>query len=110
MVDLPHEALVAKVNHLNISKLSEEDMRYFCNISSLEAADNCIQFEKLKDLISLNDLNLNSITIPLLSDDNIHNIENINDKYAFCNLEILNLAWNKLSINSIIELTKNKKN
>lgn len=94
-VELPHEALVAKVQGLGITDVAEEDLKYFSNLMVMDVSDNRIAMEQLMDLVSLNELNLNcnvigSFTLP---------------DQVFPFLEKLHLAYNRLDAKSIPQLT-----
>lgn len=90
-VELPHEAISAKISSMKIVEVATEDLKYFSNLSTLDASDNRIDFKALIDLVSLVELNLNC--------NYVYDI--IFPEQSFNSLEILHLAYNKISIDSI---------
>ena len=99
-VKLPHEAIKSKLDSQNIMEVIEEDLCYFQNLCSIDLSDNHVRLEQLRNLKSLNDVNLqyNYIRlIPQLQPDD------------FERLETLNLSYNSISPASIRSLYSLKK-
>lgn len=94
-VKLPHEAITSKLASQKIVDVIEEDLCYFQNLSTVDLSDNRVRLEQLRNLKCLAEVNLqfNSITsIPQLSPKD------------FASLEVLNLAFNQISQDSIRSL------
>ena len=75
--------------------VAEEDLHYFENMIGLDLSDNHVRLEQLKNLKALLELNLsyNQVRdIPVLQSSD------------FSNLEVLNLAYNKVSRASLQSL------
>ena len=99
-VKLPHEAIKSKLDSQNIMEVIEEDLCYFQNLSSIDLSDNQVRLEQLRNLKSLNEINLqyNYIrTVPTLGPED------------FERLETLNLSYNSLTPASIRSLYTLKK-
>ncbi|CAG9319276.1 unnamed protein product [Blepharisma stoltei] len=95
-VEMPNEAICARLSGEGISDVVEDDLKYFTSLSTLDLSDNAVAMEKLKNLESLTELNLmcNKITnIPTLPFP------------SFRCLETLNLSYNKIHASSISNLS-----
>lgn len=57
-VKLPHEAIKSKLDSQNIMEVIEEDLCYFQNLCSIDLSDNHVRLEQLRNLKSLNEINL----------------------------------------------------
>jgi Leucine-rich repeat (LRR) protein len=85
-VRLPHEAIKSKVSGEKIVDVIEDDLSYFKNLVILDASDNEIAIDQLKNLMALQKLNLqyNNITSLMISGG------------MFPNLETLDLGFNRI--------------
>jgi hypothetical protein len=94
-VEQPQDAIKAKLNGIGLSQVKQGDFKFFVNLSSLELADNQLSLEKLVTFPTLVDLSLmcNQITsLPSLPPGSL------------AKLESLNLSYNSIPANSLIEL------
>lgn len=95
-VEMPNEAICARLSGEGIADVVEDDLKYFTSLCTLDLSDNAIAMEKLKNLESLTELNLmcNKIAnIPMLPFPSFRCLEN------------LNLSYNKIHALSILNLT-----
>jgi len=95
-VKYPHQAIKSKLVRENINYVEEGDLNFFQNLTSIDLSENTIKITQLANLKFLVELKL--------QDNNI--IDFRLSEGMFPVLEVLNLAFNMLSNESIIQLEK----
>lgn len=99
-VKLPHEAISSKLEHQNIHEVIEEDLCYFQNLCSIDLSDNRVRLEQLRNLKSLEEINLQFNHIRIIPQLQSSDFEK---------LEIINLSYNSITPASIRSLYIAKK-
>lgn len=94
-VEFPDEARRADVNGKLIADVAQEDLQYFTNLAYLDVGDNRAPFEPMGTFPVLRELHFQCNLVRQIS-----GIE------GFAMLEVLDLSYNALTNESILELTK----
>jgi len=94
-VEFPDEARRADVNGRLIADVAQEDLQYFSNLAYLDIGDNRAPFEPMGTFPVLRELHFQCNLVRQIS-----GIE------GFSMLEVLDLSYNALTNDSILELTK----
>ncbi|KAL9648252.1 hypothetical protein ABK040_009256 [Willaertia magna] len=87
-VENEDEALECLACDKNLEDVNEEELSLFKVLYFMDLSNNRLEFEKLGNLISLKELNLNCNSLTKIK------VPTKNNPSAFCNLQILYLAYN----------------
>ena len=94
-VEFPDEATRGVVQEKGLERVAAEDMPFFSKLGFLDLGDNKLRFEDLSCFTALQELHLHC-----------NGISQIGDYGGFEHLEILDLSYNALSLDSVAALTK----
>lgn len=97
-LDYPDNVISVNVSDQKLSNVVEEDLTYFSNLQYLDASDNALDISLLRYLPALQELRLTCNSISNISSINILS-------EGFDNLSVLDLSYNHINPESIINLS-----